>query len=320
MPAGTSTVSPLLTRLVRQLGVNNSFIFDKVPGVPFTSRDGSYVQLDEGTFTGDNNAPDSEMGRRQIGGKYRSFDFGTTETTFQMEEFYAYKKYDWGEKQNADGPMLDTAGRAAVHSRHNIARELGCHDLFFTTGNWTNAATAAGDRFNNVNSNPPNVVRAQWEATEVSAANGGGRRVMIIPPVAMNHLKAHPVYTDVNARGEITSFGTHEQIAKSFDVMPEDLWVPRAVRSTQTKTRAMTATEARIWSEAQVWMGYLPTTISEGELTAAAYLYMGSDMPEVRRGEVDNGDERYDWMREVSVGAYIAVETGGARLLTAVYA
>jgi len=318
MPVGRN-VDNHLTRLAVQRGIKQTFAFPRCASVQFDTRDGVYTQYDAGTFVGENSAPNAAYGRRKIGGDYIGFDFGETKVELEMEEFYAYKEFDRGEIEKTGGQKLYEKAVPATHMRHNIARELGFHEAVFTTGNWTNSVIAAADRFNNAASNPPDVVRRQWETIAVSAAAGGGaRKVMIIPPVAMNHLMAHPVYTKLDPQAEITGFATHETVAKSFGLKPDELWVPESTYNVQRLGE--TPSNERIFSEAYVWMGYMPANLTEEEQTALAYIYLNSVAPEVRRNEVDDGRQHYKWMREVSVGQYKPVDTAAALLLTSVYA
>jgi len=316
MPIGGSSIDARLTRLAVQRGVNNKFAHPMVPSIQHVAEDGKYESWDAGLWAGDASAPDAQMGRRQIGGEYQSFDFSISAVSFRMEEFYSYKEFDFREGHFSTGTEVFEKAIGAVNKRHAIARELACKDLFFGTGNWTNTVVGAGDKFDNAASNPSGYIRERWSSIGKSAAGMDGVKTMFMTVDIRDALAQHAQFTKLDPMAEVTGFATHETMAAAMHVAPERLVILEAAYNEQRQGE--TASYNWIWSDKYIWMGYLPENIDADTQTAAAYIHMGPDTPTVRRGELDNGQKHVRWMRESSIGVYKAVDTAAAELLTGV--
>jgi hypothetical protein len=319
MPVG-SNISKRLTRIAIQRGINQIFTHGAVPGVQFDAETGEYESWDAGLFVGENASANANYGVRNIDGRYRSFDFGVSKAEFVMQEFYSYKEFDFREGHTDVGMAIFDKAMQAVHQRHGIAREMALNTCLFTDANWGGGtAVAAGNRFSNTSSNPPGYIRQQVTAIRKSSAAGSGGILHMWMPVAVYDILAqHPVYTKLDPTAEITGFATHDTIAASLGVAPANLHVPMGVYNEQRKGE--TAANAFIFAASDLWMGFVPATLQESAQTAFGYIYLGSDGPTVRRGEVDNGERHYRWMRESSIGVYKPVDTAAGALLTDIVA
>jgi hypothetical protein len=321
MPTGTSVVSPHLRRLAVQIGANQTgFSYTAIPSTPAAdgSRDGSYETYGAGTFLLPSEPTAIETGIRAVKGPYLSFDAGITPSTYTLEEYYSYYEADPGEFETGNGAMHWRKMVNATGKRYKSIREFGTKTALFTTGNWSNGAIGAPNKFNVATSNPPKTIRERWAAIQLSAAAGdGAERHMWMNQIALNHLLAHPIFTREMDDGEVTSFGTRQMVADAFDMKPENIHVPTAVYNSARK--GQTPVNAYIWSDDYLWMGYLPKSISEGEQTALAYIHLGSPDPTVMRGSEDTGRKKYDWVRQASVGKNHVVDTSAAYLYTDIY-
>ena len=317
MPVGKSAVSPRLTRLVNQRGVNQKFLFPNITGVQVGTRDGHFMTYDAGAFLGEAAAPNSTEGIRPIKGKYESFDFGSSKTEFELKEYYAYFKNDVAQGEYSDGMSIFEKALPATGKRHDIVRERDLKSVVFSTDNWTNGAMPAAGKFDSNTSNPVKTIRARFTQIAKSSAATDGERWMIMDPLGYDHLRAHAMFTGVVGDGEITNYATHEMLADAFDVDPSRLLVGKGVYNEERLGE--TASNAFIWSDYYLWMGYMPASVDESAMTALAYLYLKANEKTVKTGENETGDEHYRWMRATSVGKYQVGDTAGAYLYTATH-
>ena len=320
MASGPTPINAHLTRLARARGRNQKYIGDVVfPAVPFEFEQGEYLTFNDTMFMGEENQSGSDNGVRQVDGKYTSFDFGATSTSFVMEEYYAFWKGDPRRSNTGTtGMQIREKSLPATNKRYNLVRERAAKAVLFATGTWTNSAIAAADKFDVATSDPAKTVLTLWDTVETSAAAGDDtERFMVVNPLVYKFLRIHPKFTKFLAgEGEITGMAGHRLIAEIFDVPAANLLVPRGTYNTAKKGQSFSGDY--IWSDKYIWMGYISRSPNEDTNTCCAFVHSGPNAASVRTGNVDTGDQVYDWMRASAIGKYLAVETAGARLLTGV--
>ncbi|HZP97220.1 MAG TPA: hypothetical protein VFC31_12950 [Candidatus Limnocylindria bacterium] len=278
------------------------------PFAPVGKETGKYA-----VFNADRRAERPRTGLRAPKSRAEVVDWSHSFKTYGCEEYAFAAGVDDRERDNADAPIdPDQRATAAALIAVELAAEVRIAKLVTTAATYaaSHKATLAGsDQWSDLAASDP--IGDKLTADEALQKDAGViTNTAVIPFAVFNKLRRHSKILDAfkYVRGGVV---THEMLASYFDIDPERLLVPGAVKNTAALGAA--AQIAPIWSDS-VWFGFVdPGAASalEGITFGKSFRVSQEGQPRlVREFRDDPARTDYKEVSEITDERITAIECG----------